>query len=281
MQANGQSDFVEGLASLLPTMMILSLLNVPLEDVDLINGWTARIGKNRGGQVTADMLDAHAALAEFRTYVADIVSHHRRSDDATTLVSALMGAAEDDRLGADELLATMIVLIFGGSDTTTALLANGLHALLARPDQWQLLRRADDDQIGTAVEELMRFLSPVQTTWRVTTQPTTVGDVQLPENHTVLLAIGAANRDASIFPDPDRLDLARTPNHHLAFGFGTHFCIGAALARMEAATVFASLARRFPELTPRKALDEVAWRGNVQFRTVASLDVELGVEVSA
>jgi cytochrome P450 len=275
MIASGESDFVQALSSRLPVLMINSLLDVPLEDVDLIKGWAARIGKNRGGAVTADLLDAHAALDEFRAYVAEIVAHHRRHPEATTLVSALMGAASEDRLTNDELLATMVVLLFAGTDTTTALLGNGLHALLSDREQWELLCADPDARMAGAVEELLRFISPVQTTWRVTTTPTTIGGVDVPAGNTVLVLIGAADRDPAVYPDPDRLDIAREARHHLALWFGAHFCLGASLARMEARTVLGTLARRFPGLHLRDPEAVPEWRGNIQFRTIASLDVEL------
>jgi hypothetical protein len=276
MQERGETDFVAAVSSRLPVMMINSLLNVPLEDVELIKGWSARIGKNRGGAVTADLLDAHTALNEFRAYVTDIVEHHRRHPDTTDLVSALMGAADDERLTEDELLATMVVLLFGGSDTTTALLGNGLHALLSNPDQWRLLCADPAGRVPAVVEELARYVSPVQTTWRVTTRDVELGGTVIEEGQTVLVLIGAANRDPAQFDAPDRLDVARTPNRHIGFFFGAHFCLGAALARLEGATVLGTLARRFPDVALTGAAGAYEWRGNIQFRTIAALPVALG-----
>jgi pimeloyl-[acyl-carrier protein] synthase len=275
MLDEGQTDFVAGLSARLPVMAINSLLDVPLADVELIKGWTARIGKNRGGAVVADLLDAHAALNEFKDYVREIVDHHRRHPDSTDLVSALMGAAGDDLLTEDELLATMVVLLFGGSDTTTALLGNGLHALLTHDDQWRLLTENPQGRIGAAVEELVRYVSPVQTTWRVTTIPTTLGAQNIDEGTTVLVMIGAANRDPEKFSEPDMLVLDRAPNRHVGFFFGAHFCLGAALARLEARIVFQALAERYPHL--RYLQDETIHRfqGNIQFRTIAELNVAL------
>jgi cytochrome P450 len=265
MQERGEADFVAAVSSRLPVMMINSLLNVPLEDVGLIKGWSARIGKNRGGAVTADLLDAHAALGEFRAYVADIVDHHRRHPDSTDLVSALMGAADEERLTEDELLATMVVLLLG----------NGLHALLTHREQWEALCSDPDGRIAGVVEELARYVSPVQTTWRVTTRDVELGGTTIDEGQTVLVLIGAANRDPAQFDDPDRLDVARTPNRHIGFFFGAHFCLGAALARLEGATVLGTLARRFPDLALTGPPGGYEWRGNIQFRTIAELPVAL------
>ena len=186
-----------------------------------------------------------------------------------------MDASSDERLTEDELLATMVVLIFGGTDTTTALLGNGLHALLTSRDQWEQLCADPDSRLAPAMEELARFVTPVQTTWRVTTAPVRIGDEELELEQTVLVVIGAANRDPAMFDRPDELDITRAPNHHIAYWFGTHFCLGASLARLEARTVFETLARRFPDL--RLAHDgPLPWRGNIQFRTLAELPVEFG-----
>jgi pimeloyl-[acyl-carrier protein] synthase len=277
---SGETDLVAGLFSRFPAMMINSLLNVPLEDVDLIKGWTARIGKNRGGAVIADLLDAHAALGEFREYVSEIVEHHRRDPAATNLVSALMGATSDARLSSDELLATMVVLLFAGTDTTTALLGNGLHALLTEREQWDLLCSDPDKHLSPAIEELLRYITPVQTTWRVTTRPVTIGDVDIDAETTVLLLLGAADRDPRVIGDPDRLDIARAPNQHVALGFGPHFCLGSSLARLETRTMLGALAQRFPDLRLRDAAP-ARFIGNIQFRRIAELDVELGADRGA
>jgi len=274
MAAEGQRDFVAGFSSRLPIMAICSLLNVPLTDIDQIKGWSARIGKNRGGAVVADLLDAHAALMEFRGYVAEIVAHHRRHPDTTDLVSALMGAADDHQLTEDELLATMVVLLFGGSDTTTALLGNGLHTLLTHRDQWRLLAVDPEGRVDATVEELARYVSPIQTTWRVTTESVELGGISVPAGATILLLVGASNRDPEQFEDPDTFDVERDAKRHLAFFLGSHFCLGASLARLEARATFRTLAERFPDLAARDARAGHRWRGNIQFRTIAELEVD-------
>lgn len=273
-------DFVAGLSGRLPIMAINSLLDVPLEDIDLIKGWTARIGKNRGGAVIADLMDAHAALAEFRDYVGEIVAHHRQHPDSTDLVSALMGAAGEDRLSEKELLATMVVLLFGGSDTTTALLGNGLYSMLREPQQWGYLAADPEGRVEVAAEELARFVSPVQTTWRVTTAPTEIAGVEVDTGSTVLVMVGAANRDRSRFEEPEELRLDRAPNGHIAYFFGKHFCLGASLARLEARTVMRTVAGRFPETRLRSPEFEAVWQGNIQFRSIASLPVDFGTEAT-
>ena len=278
MRKTGSADFVDGLGAKLPTMMICSLLDIPLEDVPLIRGWAARIGKNRGGAVTADLMDAHAALREFREYVSRIVDEHYAEDAAASgdLVTALQGAEKDAQIEHIELLATIVVLLFGGSDTTTALLGNGLHSLLSNRDQWELLASDPEKHIFGTVEELARYVSPVQTTWRVTTEETELQGVTIPAYNTVLLMVGASNRDPEVFDNPNALDITREVNDHMAFLAGSHFCIGSALARLEATAVFKTLATRFPDLSLASS-EPARFVGNIQFRTIEKLDLDWGV----
>jgi len=272
---DGAVDVVRAITQRLPVMVICTLLNVPLDDAPMIKGWSSRIGKNRGGVVVEDLMDAHAALTEFRGYVQGIIDHNRRHPEATDLVTAFMGAAGQDRLSADELMAQFVVLLFAGSDTTNALMANGLLALLQRPDQWSQLI-ADPGLARDAVEELMRWVSPVQFLWRVTVQTMTFGDSEIPPGTTVMPILAAANRDPALFATPDEIDVRRRPKDHLAFGYGPHFCLGNVLARMEAETFFQTLARRFPTVALAGDPSELEWVGNAMFRTVRTLPVVLG-----
>jgi cytochrome P450 len=273
-------DMVSAITQQLPVMVICTLLNVPLEDAPRIKAWSGRIGKNRGGVVVADLMDAHAALAEFREYVYEILDNNRRNPQATDLVTAFMGAEGDDRLSADELMAQFVVLLFAGSDTTNALMANGLLALLERPDQWQQLV-AEPDAAKDAVEELLRWVSPVQFLWRVTVEAMTFGGVEIPPDTTVMPVVAAANRDPRVFSDPDAIDIRRRPREHITFGYGPHFCLGNVLARMEGEIFFSTVARRFPEIALAVDPGELEWYGNAMFRTTRTLPVALGPDRNA
>jgi cytochrome P450 len=274
---DGIVDVVQAITQRLPVMMICTLLNVPLEDAPIIKGWSGRIGKNRGGVVVDDLMDAHAALTEFREYVQGILDNNRRNPDATDLVTAFMGAAGEDRLSADELMAQFVVLLFAGSDTTNALMANGLLALLQRPDQWSQLV-ADPGAARDAVDELMRWVSPVQFLWRVTVDTMTFGDTELGPGTTVMPVVAAANRDPRVFAAPDEIDVRRRPKDHLAFGYGPHFCLGNVLARMEGEAFFSTLARRFPTLALAADPSDLEWVGNAMFRTVRTLPIVFGAD---
>jgi cytochrome P450 len=223
-------------------------------------------------------MDAHAALGEFRVYVQSILDNNRRNPQNTDLVAAFMGAAGEDRLSADELMAQFVVLLFAGSDTTNALMANGLLALAERPDQWRALCAAPE-LVNDAVEELLRWVSPVQFLWRVTVEPMVFGGVEVPVDTTVMPVVAAANRDPRVFSDPDSIDIRRRPSGHITFGYGPHFCLGNALARMEAQIFFATMARRFPDLSLAVEPSQLEWYGNAMFRTVRTLPVALGPDL--
>lgn len=275
----GETNIARAVTQELPVMMICSLLNVPQEEAPLIQGWSAKIGKNRGAAVIADLMTAHAALAEFRAYVVEKIEHHRRFPDSTNLVSTLMGASDEERLSEDELVAMVLILLFAGADTTKALLGNGSLALLSDREQWERFRSDPAGMIAGATEEMIRFVSPVQTLWRVTTEPVTLHGVEIDQGTTLLLLMGAASRDPSLFDDPDRFDITRTDSReHISFGHGTHFCLGTSLARMECGAFFTQLATRFPDVRLAQDPDTVEWGGNIQFRCITGLEVDLGDE---
>jgi cytochrome P450 len=191
-------------------------------------------------------------------------------------VTALMQAQEGDRLADQELTAMFVVLLFAGHETTTNLIGIGLVELLRHRDQWERLC-ADPSLAASATEELLRWVTPVQWLGRVVTEPFELEGVRLERGQSVFPILAAANRDPEAFADPNRLDITRPDaRNHLALGFGPHFCIGNALARLEGTVAFGTLARRFPEL--ELAEDELGWRGNAMLRGLTALPVRLGRE---
>jgi cytochrome P450 PksS len=273
-QGRGRLDLIRAYAQPVPTTVIAQMLGVPVADRHRFQRWSQALvlaGASRWG-----VLLAVPHLWLFLRYVRKLI-RARRAAPQDDLVSALVQAEEAGRqLSEDELVAMVVLLLVAGHETTVNLIGNGTLALLQHPDQLQKLRQ-DPDLIGSAVEELLRFTSPVETaTERYARQDVTIAGVTVPRGGLVLPAIASANRDERQFADPDRLDVTRTPNRHLAFGLGAHFCLGAALARMEGQIALATLLRRAPGL--RLAVDpgELRWRPGLVLRGLTTLPVALG-----
>lgn len=267
-------DFRATFAYRLPMMAIAEMLGVPDEDRETVNQWSNKLARNRGGDDPVAVMEAHAAMLEFRRYIEQVIIPERRANPGTDLVSALMEASEGDRLSDEELTAMFVVLLFAGHETTTNLLSGGLLELLRNREQWQ--RMVDDPSlVPGAVEELLRWTSPVQWIGRVAANDFTIDDLSISRGESVFLLIAAGNRDPEQFPEPDRLDIGRTnAKTHLSLGFGPHFCLGNSLARMEASVVFTTLAKRFPDV---QVVDDAPdWTGNAMLRSLQTLPIVLG-----
>ena len=250
-RGDGRMDVVTDLAYPLPVVIICELLGVPPEDHATFSAWSSELAASIDPDplLSPDQqVRIEAAGNAFLEYFGDLIERRRRSlcDD---LLSALIEAEEGgDRLSEEELLGTALFLLIAGHETTVNLIGNGTLALLQHRDQLERLR--DDTSLDRhAVEELLRFDSPVQLTQRITIDEYQVGDVTIPKGQNLVPLLGAANRDPAEFDDPDRLDLGRdNANRHVAFGGGHHFCLGAALARLEGAAAIGTLVRRFPDI---------------------------------
>jgi cytochrome P450 len=250
-RGDGRMDVVTDLAYPLPVVIICELLGVPPEDHATFSGWSSELAAS----IDPDPLISpeqreriDAAGNAFLEYFTDLIERRRQSlrDD---LLSALIEAEEGgDRLSEEELLGTALFLLIAGHETTVNLIGNGTLALVQHRDQLERLR--DDPSLDRqAVEELLRFDSPVQLTQRITMGDYQVGDVTIPKGQNLIPLLGAANRDPSEFDEPDRLDLGReNANRNVAFGGGYHFCLGASLARLEGAVAIGTLVRRFPDI---------------------------------
>lgn len=267
------ADLMAGLAYGLPLMVICDMLGVPAADREQIHTWSNLLGRNRGGDDPDALMAAHGALGEFRDYVEVLIEEKRRHP-GTDLLSALMEAHDGERLSDEELKAMFVVLLFAGHETTSNLIAHGVVELQRHPDQWRAL--CDDPALAeSAVEELLRWVSPVQFKGRVAVQPLQLGDQRVDPGDTVFLMLVAANRDPEFFNEPDRLDLHRPDaRSHLALGFGPHFCLGNALARLEGAIALGTLARRFPNM--ELASENLEYRGHWKLRSLKELPVMLG-----
>ena len=271
----GSIELVEDFAYLVPVQIISELLGVPPEDHERFKGWSRDLARGLDPDfiLPPEVVEKRKqAIDAFSAYFLELIAERRRvpQDD---LLSALV-AAEDagDRLTERELLSTCTLLLVAGHETTVNLIANGTLALLRHPDELRRLR--DDPSIArTAVEELLRFDPPVQLTARVALEDMEIGGQTLAKGTSAILLLGSANRDEAAFAEPDQLDIGRTDNHHLAFGFGTHFCLGAPLARLEGEVALTTLVRRFPDLA--LATDAPRYKENLVLRGLEELPLSL------
>ncbi|MDW8212238.1 MAG: cytochrome P450 [Roseiflexaceae bacterium] len=273
--ARGEVELISEFAYPLPVTVIAHMLGVPVDMHDQFRRWSDVLAAFIGGTTRpeAEVLPmALKAVLEMTDFFLALVAERRRAprDD---LLSALAQAEDGgDRLSEQELVANSILLLLAGHETTTNLIGNGTLALLRHPDQCALLRN-HPELAASAVEELLRYDSPVQMTSRRALADIDFHGHRIKAGQTVTVFIGAANRDPAQYENPARLDLTRTDVRHLAFGHGPHYCLGAPLARLEGQVALSTLVRRFPHM---RLLDErVAWRDNFALRGLQSLRLEL------
>jgi pimeloyl-[acyl-carrier protein] synthase len=275
----GSMDVIADLAEPLPAIVTAEMLGLPVEDRHRLKAWSANFAEMLGNfQHNPDharrMLQTVDEMTTyFREAVEEIKQHPREG-----LIDSLLSAELDgDRLTEEEVVANAIITMVGGQETTTNLIGNGVLTLLRHPDQMKKLR-GDLSLTTSAVEEMLRFESPSQHTARLAPSDRQLGGKQIRKRQAVIAVMAAANRDPERFPEPDRFDVARTDNRHLAFGYAAHFCFGAPLARMEGQVAFTGLLRRFEniQLEPQ----DLAWRTNLGLRGLTSLKVSFDVPLS-
>jgi cytochrome P450 len=272
--ARGHADLVAELARDLPAYVIFRLLGVPDEDVPRVKEWAiSRVYLNFGDIGVEEQIKHARALVEYWRYCLDLVdrSFEHPGDDLPGDLARIY--LEGDRsLTREEIAGLVHTQLFAGHETTSSLLGAGLAELLSQPGRFDALRE-DPTLIPTAVEELLRLVTPVFAWKRVTKCPAHVAGTDLPEHANLLLLLGSANRDETIFNQPDAIDLHRSNAHkHLAFGHGIHFCLGAALARLEAQVVLEELTQRLPNLRLRP--QTLRYTPNTTFRGLESLQAE-------
>jgi cytochrome P450 len=250
-QARGPIDLMRDLAAPLPVAVIAAMLGIPPEDRARFKQWSNDIAAtaNLPESLSEPVLRrAATAYHELAGYLRGLIGR-MRSGQAAGLLAAMAAAEEQgDQLTEPELYANASLLLNAGHETTTNLIGNGTLALLRQPAEWQRLV-ADPAQVEAAIEELLRYDSPVQFSSRTPLEDVVLGEHTIAAGQKVLVVLGAANRDPAMFPDPDRLDVSRAEAvHHVAFGMGPHYCLGAPLARLEGQVVLETLVRRYPAL---------------------------------
>lgn len=248
----GECDFVWDIAAPLPLILIGEMLGFPPESYDDLLRWSDDLIKGTTSTDPAALERAHEAAQEFAEFQLRIVADRRErpSDD---LISTLVQAEVDgDRLDDQSLIEEGRLLLIGGDETTRHVISGGMHALIENPTEREQLAAAyangDTAAIDAAVEEMLRWVTPIKNMNRTTTREAEVRGVRIPEGAQVLLMFESANRDEEVFDDPYRFDVDRDPNPHLAFGFGAHFCLGNALARIELRVMFERLFARLPDI---------------------------------
>lgn len=243
----GEIDLVDALAYPLPVIVIAEMLGVPAADREKFKRWSDLLVEGPAdlrAETLADLMARRAAgRKELDDYFRDIVDVHRQKDD-NTLIGALIAAQiENESLSLEELISFCVLLLAAGNETTTNLIVGAWRCLLEHPEALAMLRE-NPALVDGVIEETLRYYSPVQATSRIVTQDIEVGGQQFVRGDRVVVWLGAANRDARVFEDPDRFIPTRSPNHHMAFGHGIHFCLGAPLAKLEAkAAILAMLSR--------------------------------------
>jgi cytochrome P450 len=263
-------DLMKSFARPLPIMVISALLGVPAADRDNFQAWIEPL------VATATPDEVQGAHDTLRGYLGGLIAE-KRTKPTDDLLSALVNVSEDsDRLSEDELLSMLFLLIVAGYETTVNLIGNAVLALVQNPAQVAALR-ADPALLPGAVEEFLRFESPLNVaTTRFSTEPVQVGEVEIPAGELVLIALLAANHDCAQFPDPDRLDVTRRVNPHLAFGHGIHYCVGAPLARLEGEIALERLLRWFTAITLDPDAGPLTYRASTLMRGLHTLPVRLG-----
>lgn len=271
VQSDGRMDIIADLAYPLPVTVIARMFDVPEKDYALFHGWSNALARALDyTDDTSVYTRASKAAEEFIAYLRELVVE-RRKNLGQDLLSALIEARDaGDSLTDKELFATCTLLLTAGHETTINLIGNGTLALLRHPEQMERLKE-NPALMKTAIEELLRYDSPVQATSRVVYEPVEIGNFTLTPRHQVNFMLGAANRDPARFENPNQLELGRQPNPHLAFGSGIHYCLGAPLARLEGRIAFSTLLRRMPDL--RLETDDPKYRDNFTLRGLEALPV--------
>ncbi len=273
--AQGSMDVMHDVAVPLPGWVIADMLGVPQEDQEDFTRWSrdqVRVYDRSGTmhERIPIMRQGQASMLEMKAYLEDVIAA-RRNAPRDDLITMMIEAEEaGDRLTTDEMVVMCIALLVGGNNSTAHLIGNAILTLARHPESLAHLR-ANPEVIRPAIEEVMRYDSPVQATSRVAREPIAIGGQTIEPGQNIYLLFGSANRDEAQFPEPERFDITRQPNRHLTFAHGPHFCIGAAVARAEAQTAVLTIARRCADL--QLASDHVDWIEGFAFRGPKSLPV--------
>jgi hypothetical protein len=277
MAAKGKVDFIADFAAQIPIEVIGNLLDIPKPERSPLRDWSIAILSGLEPKLTPEMSErGNRAVADFVALLEDLILERRKKPgdpESDVLTRLIQGEKDGERLTETELHHQCIFLLNAGHETTTNLIGNGSWALLNNPSQLSSLRE-NPGLVSSAVEEMLRFDGPIQLNNRRLVAPMEIGGGTLPEGTLITIGIGAANRDPAEFPDPDRFDVSRKPNRHVAFGHGDHVCVGMNVARMEGRIAFARLLQRFRTIEPDGAPERDR---RIRFRGFRNLPLNLKV----
>jgi cytochrome P450 len=263
-------EAMSGFADQLPVIIIAEMLGIPAKHHARFRKWSDAVASNTATLPGTTDPIVGESIAALRGYLTREIER-RRVAPGDDLISALVAAHDtDEKLSTEELIAFVVLLLIAGNETTTNLIGNGLLALARNPAEYVKLRR-DPSLIPSAVEEMLRYDSPVQILMRFATCDTEVGGTPIAKGETAFVMFGAANRDPAQFPEPQRFNVARKPNDHVSFGEGIHFCLGAPLARLEARIAFEAIVKRFAEIALANPEFRFSWRGSFITRGLREL----------
>ncbi len=244
----GSADFVRDIAAPLPMIVIGNMLGVAPEDRDDLLRWSDDMLKALGSPDPGAMDTAALAAAEYAEYILAVAEQRRRDSQSDDLIGTLVHAEiEGDRLDENSIIYESLLILIGGDETTRHVISGGMYELLRHPDQLQMLA-GDRSLMAKAIEEMLRWVSPIKNMARQMTRDVEFGGETLHQGEKLLLLYPSANRDERVFDRPEEFDITRTPNDHMAFGFGAHFCLGNRLARMELSVMFDRLLDRLPDI---------------------------------
>jgi len=268
----GRMNFLDDFAYKLPAVIIARLLGCPRDDAQQLVAWSNDIAILIGlKEISLEILQQiERSYLAITAYFKEHIQRLKKHPEYHVLSSLIAAAEDEEHLTLEELYAQCVVLLVGGHETTRNLLGNGLYLLFQHPDQFEKLKR-DPGLIPSAVEEILRFESPVQFVGRAAIESFEIHDQRIEKDDLIMLMIAAANRDPEIFPNPEVFDIERKPNKHLSFGLGIHYCLGAGLARMQAQIALEQLLSLAPDMT--LLTERIEWAPSPVFRGLNALEI--------
>jgi cytochrome P450 len=270
VQAQGKMEFISEFAFPLPIRVISEMLGVAEKDQDKFRKWSGDLINS--GALSSERPVISPDLLQLVQYVRKVVDDHRKNPRADVVTQLIEAEEKGDRLSDDEVVSTVVLLLVAGHETTVNLIGNGMLALLLNPEQLEKLKR-DPALMKPAVEELLRFVNPVQLVNRYAIEKIRIAGQEIPAGAHLVMAVGAADHDPACATSPEQLDLGREDAKHVAFGQGIHYCLGAPLARLEGEIAFATLLNRLPNMRLAVRPESVQWRPAIELRGLAELAV--------